>query len=163
MEPANNRRYDQVPQLQEANDSSSSAADLPPTTITTTSDDHSSNASDDGEVQLSSTNTTRSNRRHGNNIVIRTADNGETNQHQEEEDLEHLITVDEAMERLGMGPFQRYILVASGLCFASDAMQVVLLSFLTVVLQSDWNLSDEEGAAITSAIFLGDTCVGTIG
>jgi hypothetical protein len=32
------------------------------------------------------------------------------------------ITVDEAIERLGLGKFQFYVLTAAGLCFASDAM-----------------------------------------
>jgi hypothetical protein len=43
------------------------------------------------------------------------------------------ITVDEAIERLGMGVFQLIVLTAAGLCFAADAMQILLLSFLSEV------------------------------
>jgi MFS family permease len=73
----------------------------------------------------------------------------------------NLITINDAIERLGTGPFQVSILVASGLCFASDGMQVVLLSFLTIVLQKKWNLDSNQAAAITSSLFAG-SFVGTL-
>src|SRR5210317_1898842 len=58
------------------------------------------------------------------------------------------ISVDDAIERLGMGRFQLYILIAAGLCFASDAMQVMVLSFLGEVLKVEWDLTDDETAMI---------------
>lgn len=60
-----------------------------------------------------------------------------------------------------MGPFQYRILVAAGLCFASDSMEVLLLSFLAVVLQAQWDLPAEASATITSSVFLGAT-LGTL-
>lgn len=65
------------------------------------------------------------------------------------------FSVDEAIERLGMGRFQLIVLTAAGLCFAADAMQVLLLTFLSEVLRSDWNLNDYETALITSILFIG--------
>lgn len=65
------------------------------------------------------------------------------------------ITVDDAIERLGTGRFQLIVLTAAGLCFAADAMQVLLLSFLSEVLRLEWNLSDDETAMITSILFVG--------
>jgi hypothetical protein len=65
------------------------------------------------------------------------------------------ITVDEAIERLGMGLFQCVILTAAGLCFAADAMQVLMLSFLSQVLRIEWHLSDQDTALITSILFVG--------
>lgn len=65
------------------------------------------------------------------------------------------ITVDDAIERIGFGRFQLYILFAAGLCFASDAMQVMLLSFLSEVLKVEWGLTDDETASITSMLFFG--------
>jgi putative MFS transporter len=64
-------------------------------------------------------------------------------------------------ESLGMGPFQRRILIAAGLCFAADSMEILLLSFLAVVLQSEWNLSEEQTASITSVVFAG-AMIGTL-
>jgi MFS family permease len=66
-----------------------------------------------------------------------------------------------AIELVGMGKFQYVILVASGMCFASDAMQVILLSFLTIVLKGEWNLSGGAAASIASCLFAG-SLVGTL-
>jgi hypothetical protein len=65
------------------------------------------------------------------------------------------MTVDEAIERLGMGYFQLVVLTAAGLCFSADAMQILLLSFLSPVLRLEWNLTDDETALITSILFFG--------
>ena len=46
-------------------------------------------------------------------------------------------------------------MTAAGLCFAADAMQVLLLSFLSEVLRLEWNLSDDETAMISSILFVG--------
>lgn len=73
----------------------------------------------------------------------------------------NLITIDKAIERIGMGKFQYVVLIASGLCFAADAMQVILLSFLTIVLKDEWDLSDSMTASITSCLFAG-SMMGTL-
>jgi hypothetical protein len=65
------------------------------------------------------------------------------------------IDIDDAVESLGMGRFQYRILLAAGLCFAADSMEVLLLSFLSVVLKAVWNLSDHQTATITSSVFVG--------
>jgi MFS family permease len=68
---------------------------------------------------------------------------------------EETISIDEAVERLSFGRFHRQILCASGLCYAADGMQVILLTFLAPVLQDEWNLSRSQAAGITSALFAG--------
>jgi MFS family permease len=73
----------------------------------------------------------------------------------------NFITIDNAIERIGMGKFQYVVLIASGLCFAADAMQVILLSFLTIVLKDEWDLSDSMTASITSCLFAG-SMMGTL-
>ena len=42
-----------------------------------------------------------------------------------------------------------------GVAFASDAVEVGLLSYLQVELQRDWHLSAAAAASITSAVFAG--------
>ena len=54
-----------------------------------------------------------------------------------------------------MGRFQSQILVAGGLCYAADAMEVLLLSFLSVVLQVEWHLTNGQTATLTSSVLLG--------
>jgi sugar phosphate permease len=71
---------------------------------------------------------------------------------------EILISIDEAIERLGTGRFQWFILIASGLCFCGDAIQFVLLSFITMIVQQQWHLSNSITASITSCIFAGASC-----
>lgn len=78
-----------------------------------------------------------------------------------EADGTELITIDAAIERLGMGKFQLRILVASGLCFAADAMIVTMLSFLSLVVQELMSLTDRQTASITSCLFAG-SMLGTL-
>jgi MFS family permease len=73
----------------------------------------------------------------------------------EEMTMTMTITIDEAIERLGYGKFQIRVMIAAGLCFAADAMEVLLLSFLSVVLQALWELTIQETAILTSIVFLG--------
>lgn len=73
----------------------------------------------------------------------------------------HAITIDDAIEKLGMGMFQRNMVTTLGLFFAADAIQVLQLSFLSIVLQKDWNLSSKAAASIGAAVFFG-TLAGTL-
>ncbi len=67
-----------------------------------------------------------------------------------------LMDIEDAMERLGMGRFQYEILLAAGLCFAADAMEVLLLSFLAMILlQVKWELQGHQMDSITSVVFAG--------
>ena len=69
--------------------------------------------------------------------------------------MPYIVFLHHITERVGSGTFQRRLLVAAGLCFAADSMEVLLLSFLAVVVQSEWNLSSEQASSITSSVFLG--------
>jgi hypothetical protein len=59
------------------------------------------------------------------------------------------------VERLGMGKFQHRLLLAAGLCIAADTMEVLLLSFLTLVVTREWELSPQQASAVTSIVFVG--------
>lgn len=71
----------------------------------------------------------------------------------EEEEVE--ISIDDAIDLLGFGRFQYQILCATGLSYAADGMQVILLSFLTPVLKEQWGLSNYQTASISSTLFVG--------
>jgi len=66
-----------------------------------------------------------------------------------------VISIDDAMDRLGTGPFQHKILIAAGSCFMADAMEAMLLSFLALILEKEWTLSKEQTATIISLVFIG--------
>jgi MFS family permease len=112
----------------------------------------------EGEVQEDDTNEMVTFKRKAKaDDAVKTGTDGDTDTPNDHHHHHHhqVITVDEAIERLGMGPFQIKVLVAAGLCFAADAMQVLLLSFLCEVLRVEWDLTDQKTASITSVLFLG--------
>jgi len=71
------------------------------------------------------------------------------------------LNIDTAIERLGMGKFQYRLLISAGLVIASDTMEILLLSFLSLVVAEDWNLSDEQTSFITATAFIG-ALIGTL-
>jgi MFS family permease len=79
-----------------------------------------------------------------------------------DDDVEyHFLPIDAAIERVGTGTFQLKILLAAGLCFMADAMEVLLLSFLSTVLRHEWNLSEQEVDSIVAIVFAG-AVIGTL-
>lgn len=71
------------------------------------------------------------------------------------------MNVEEAIDRVGMGFFQYQILFACGLCFMADAMEILLLSFLAVILRGQWGLSEGQVDSLVSVVFAG-AMIGTI-
>ena len=71
------------------------------------------------------------------------------------QDPAFIVTIDEAIERVGYGNFQRVVFWTIGIFNASDAIEVLLLSYLSIVLQVEWNLTNTERAFITASVFLG--------
>ena len=66
-----------------------------------------------------------------------------------------VISIDAAIDNLGTGRFQIRVLIAAGLCFAADSMEIMLLSFLSIILQDEWGLTAAQTATITSCVFAG--------
>ena len=65
------------------------------------------------------------------------------------------------MDRIGYGPFQRKILIAAGLCSSSDAMEILILRFLSAAVQEEWNLTSTQASTLLSSVFVG-AFVGTL-
>jgi Sugar (and other) transporter len=57
---------------------------------------------------------------------------------QRQQSQEVLLDIDEAVQRCGLGPAQYNTMIATGLLFVSDAMEIVLLSFLSHVAEQRW-------------------------
>lgn len=64
-------------------------------------------------------------------------------------------TLDEALSAVGFGRFQGLALAFAGLGWISDAMEMMLLSFIGPALQTEWNLSPSEESFLTTIVFLG--------
>jgi Na+/melibiose symporter-like transporter len=76
-------------------------------------------------------------------------------QQQHPQSQSSLLHIDDAIEMLGMGTFQYQILLAAGLCFMADAMEVLLLSFLATILKYEWDLTERQTDTIISVVFAG--------
>lgn len=66
-----------------------------------------------------------------------------------------IYTVDDALVSMGFGKFQGLVLAYSGMGWVSEAMEVMLLSFVGPSVQAEWNLSSHEESLITSVVFVG--------
>ena len=65
------------------------------------------------------------------------------------------LTLDEAISEIGMGRFQRKLLILCGLGWAADAMEVLLISFALPAIAEEWGLSAAQKGLLGTAIFLG--------
>ncbi len=66
-----------------------------------------------------------------------------------------VLTVDQAIERVGMGRFQRKLLVVCGAGWAADAMEVLLISFALPAIILDWQLTQAQAGLVGTAVFVG--------
>lgn len=73
----------------------------------------------------------------------------------------NILSIDEAIETVGSGAFQRRLFLATGLAASADATEVMLLSFLSLSLQSEWGLTSTSAANLSAIVFVG-MLVGTL-
>ncbi|KAH9128152.1 hypothetical protein LEN26_002523 [Aphanomyces euteiches] len=66
------------------------------------------------------------------------------------------VSIHTALHMVGYGAFQQRLLLVSGLMFMADAVEVMLLSFLQVLVKKEWNLTYAQEAGITAAVFAGE-------
>lgn len=66
-----------------------------------------------------------------------------------------LYDIEEIIDRVGLGPFQRRLLAICGLSWAADAAEVLIISFALPAIRQEWGLSPAEAGLIVTATFLG--------
>lgn len=64
-------------------------------------------------------------------------------------------TIDEAIERIGVGKFQWRLFFINGFTWAADAMEVLIAGFVIPGIMALWLLSREEAALVATATFVG--------
>jgi MFS family permease len=64
-------------------------------------------------------------------------------------------TVDVAILAMGFGKFQYFVLLYAGMGWVSEAMEMMILSFIGPAVKSDWNLTSQQESLITSVVFAG--------
>ncbi|XP_071850152.1 synaptic vesicle 2-related protein-like [Apostichopus japonicus] len=80
----------------------------------------------------------------------------ETDNRLQENDSEE-CTIQEALDALGYGRCQVWIAIVCGAVWTSEAINILLLSIISVVLKCEWRLTVVEGSLITSLPFIGQT------
>jgi putative MFS transporter len=65
------------------------------------------------------------------------------------------VTVDEALESIGVGPFQHRLLAIFGLVWAADAMQVLAIGFAAPSLAASFGLTIPQAIQAGTVFFLG--------
>uniref|UniRef100_A0A803PCP1 Major facilitator superfamily (MFS) profile domain-containing protein n=1 Tax=Cannabis sativa TaxID=3483 RepID=A0A803PCP1_CANSA len=71
------------------------------------------------------------------------------------EDGSKTFTVDEALLVMGFGNFHVLVLCYAGMAWISEAMEMMLLSFVGPALRSAWGISSHQQSLITSVVFGG--------
>ncbi|CAK7345861.1 unnamed protein product [Dovyalis caffra] len=66
-----------------------------------------------------------------------------------------VYTLDEALASVGFGKFQGLLLAYAGLGWFSDAMEVMILSFVGPAVKSQWDLSPGQESLLTTVVFAG--------
>ncbi|XP_021846465.1 organic cation/carnitine transporter 7 [Spinacia oleracea] len=70
-------------------------------------------------------------------------------------DRMEIYSMDDALLSLGFGKYQSFILIYAGLGWISEAMEVMILSFVGPAVQTEWNLTSEQESLITTVVFAG--------
>ena len=65
------------------------------------------------------------------------------------------ISLDQAVDQIGMGRFQRKLLILCGMGWAADAMEVLLIAFAVPAIAEEWGLSAAQKGLLSTAIFIG--------
>lgn len=71
------------------------------------------------------------------------------------EEGETSYSVDQALVAVGFGKFQYFVLLYAGMGWVSEAMEMMLLSFVGPAVQSKWNVSSQQESLLTSVVFAG--------
>lgn len=63
--------------------------------------------------------------------------------------------LDDAIEQVGFGKYQRWLLAYAGMSWTAEAMEMMLLSFVGPAVQVEWQLTGREESLIASVVFGG--------
>ncbi|KDP45839.1 hypothetical protein JCGZ_17446 [Jatropha curcas] len=64
-------------------------------------------------------------------------------------------TLDEALVAVGFGKFQGLVLLYAGLGLFAEAMEIMILSFVGLAIETEWGLSSSQKSLLTSVVFAG--------
>ena len=71
------------------------------------------------------------------------------------EGTSNTYTLEEAVQSIGFGRFQRRVGFVVGGAFVCDALEMMLLSFLGPMLRCEWKISSADESLLTTFVFIG--------
>ena len=71
------------------------------------------------------------------------------------DDADKDILLDEVINRIGVGKFQVKLLFIVGIIWIADAMEIMMLAFISPALACDFNLDNRSEALLTIVVFVG--------
>ena len=74
---------------------------------------------------------------------------------QDEDAADKDILLDEVISRIGVGKFQIKLLFIVSIIWVADALEMMMISFISPALACDFDLTDSSKAALTTMIFIG--------
>lgn len=66
-----------------------------------------------------------------------------------------MSSLEEAIDSIGFGTFQLRLIVLSSICWAGDAMEILLLSFLIPAIHSHWTIPTGYDGLLGAVVFAG--------
>jgi hypothetical protein len=65
-----------------------------------------------------------------------------------------VLTIQDAIDRVGFGRFQRRLLLVCGITWAADAAEILLLAFALPAISAEFGLSRAAGGLLVTSTFL---------
>ena len=121
----------------------------------TRNESNGSNSSGSGSSSSSSSNRNSNSNSNTNSDGNESKNNEEGLSRMVDSNGKLLLTLDEAIDMVPIGKFHYRLLGMTGLTFMADALEVNLLSFISVCAGNTWNLMEAEIASISSVVFVG--------
>lgn len=66
-----------------------------------------------------------------------------------------IYSVDDAISKMGFGKLQYMVLAYAGMGWISEAMEMMILSFVGPAVTFEWNLTSKQESLITTVVFAG--------
>ena len=71
------------------------------------------------------------------------------------ENIVETYTLDDAINKFGIGRFQYFVIFIGGLSYLADSMEIMVLSFLGPIMKCRFDITPEEQSTMATSVFIG--------